>query len=74
MRIKLDTPAEIAKWREERKRFEQRLNVYFFEGVGAEFKFSQPTIYKFPKQNLLLLLGTDLPNGEGTNGTDRPCV
>ena len=43
MRIKLDTPEEIAKWREERKRFEQRLNI-FFEGVGAEFKFSQPTI------------------------------
>ena len=29
MRIKLDTPEEIAKWREERKRFEQRLNIYF---------------------------------------------
>ena len=32
MRIKLDTPEEIAKWREERKRFEQRLNIYFLRG------------------------------------------
>lgn len=69
MRIKLDTPEEIAKWREERKRFEQKIKYIFFEGVGEEFKFSHPTMYKFPKQNLLLLLGR-----EGTNGTDRPCV
>ena len=69
MRIKLDTPEEIAKWREERKRFEQKIKYIFFEGVGEEFKFSHPTMYKFPKQNLLLLLGR-----EGTNGTDRLCV
>ena len=59
-------------WRE--KEVWAKIKYIFFEGLGEEFKFSQPTIYKFPKQNLLLLLGTDLPNGEGTNGTDRPCV
>ena len=51
-----------------------KIKYIFFEGVGEEFKFSHPTMYKFPKQNLLLLLGTDLPNGEGTNGTNRPIV
>ena len=47
MRIKLDTPAEIAKWREERKRFEQKIKYIFFEGLGEEFKFSHPTILYF---------------------------
>jgi len=51
-----------------------KIKYIFFVVVGEEFKFSQPTMYKFPKQNLLLLLGTDLPNGEGTSGTDRSCV
>lgn len=67
MRIKLDTPAEIAKWREERKRFEQKIKYIFFEGVGEEFKFSHPTMYKFTA-----FTGHRPPQWDGTNGTNRP--
>ena len=42
MRIKLDTPEEIAKWREERKRFEKRLNIYFLRGWERSSNF--PTL------------------------------